>query len=160
MATTTAKPARSKIVERVMEGPDGRQHRLQINLGESPASWLFARRRLSRRQYEAAEQIRADWERAGMSARVTMNWDVSASLARSSRGRHAPDPSLTQISARDRLNGALGAAGPGLCDILWRVICACEGLAAAERALGWPSRAGKLVLGFALDRVADYYRLG
>jgi hypothetical protein len=42
---------------------------------------------------------------------------------------------------------------------LWRVVCACEGLAAAETALGWPSRAGKLVLGFGLDRVADFYRL-
>ena len=155
-----AKSAENNIVERLIEGPDGREHRLQINLGESPASWLFARKRLSRRQYEAAEQIRTDWERAGMAARVTMNWDVSSSLSRSSRGRHAPDPSLAQLSARDRLNGALGAAGPGLCDVLWRVICACEGLAAAERALGWPSRAGKLVLGFALDRVADYYRLG
>jgi hypothetical protein len=29
----------------------------------------------------------------------------------------------------------------------------------AETALGWPARAGKLVLGMALDRVADYYRL-
>lgn len=157
---TTARLSGSNIVERMIAGPDGREHRLQINLGESPASWLFARKRLSRRQYDAAEQIRTDWERAGMAARVTMNWDVSASLSRSSRGRHAPDPTLAQLSARDRLNGALSAAGPGLCDILWRVICACEGLGAAEHALGWPSRAGKLVLGFALDRVADYYRLG
>ena len=29
----------------------------------------------------------------------------------------------------------------------------------AETALGWPARAGKLVLGLALDRVADYYRI-
>jgi hypothetical protein len=29
----------------------------------------------------------------------------------------------------------------------------------AETALGWPARAGKLVLGLALDRVADFYRL-
>jgi hypothetical protein len=29
----------------------------------------------------------------------------------------------------------------------------------AETALGWPARAGKLVLKMALDRVADYYRL-
>ncbi|WP_257211743.1 DUF6456 domain-containing protein, partial [Sphingobium sp. IP1] len=34
------------------------------------------------------------------------------------------------------------------------------GLGPAERALGWPSRAGKLVLGLALDRVADWYRVG
>ena len=29
----------------------------------------------------------------------------------------------------------------------------------AESALGWPARAGKLVLTIALDRVADYYRI-
>jgi hypothetical protein len=29
----------------------------------------------------------------------------------------------------------------------------------AESALGWPARAGKLVLTFALDRVANYYRV-
>jgi hypothetical protein len=29
----------------------------------------------------------------------------------------------------------------------------------AESSLGWPARAGKLVLVLALDRVADYYRI-
>jgi hypothetical protein len=29
----------------------------------------------------------------------------------------------------------------------------------AETALGWPARAGKLVLGLALDRLAKYYRI-
>ncbi len=115
---------------------------------------------LSRRQYEAAEVIRADWERAALSARVTMNRESAAAPSRQSRGApRLADPTMKQIAARDRVFGALDAAGPGLNDILWRVVCACEGLAAAEHALGWPIRAGKLVLGFALDRVADFYRL-
>jgi hypothetical protein len=50
-------------------------------------------------------------------------------------------------------------AGSGLSDILWRIVCAGEGMRDAETALGWPARAGKLVLAMALDRVADYYRL-
>lgn len=153
------KPAQ-RMVEQMIEGPDGKAHRLLVNLGESPASWLFARNMLTRRQFEAAEAIRSDWERAAMGARVTMNWEVAAAPSRTHRfGHGAPDRSLAQIGARDRLHGALGAAGPGLSDILWRVVCACEGLGAAEQSLGWPSRAGKLVLSFALDRVADYYRL-
>ncbi len=158
-ATGHAREA-GRLVERDVEGPDGKRHRLLVNLGESPVSWLHARGILQRRQFEAAEAIRADWERAAMGARVTMDWDSAAAPSRQRRAaapRH--DPTLREVAARDRLNGALAAAGPGLSDILWRVVCACEGLAAAEQALGWPMRAGKLVLGFALDRVADYYRI-
>jgi len=152
--------AAEKLVERVIEGPDGRPHKVTVNLGESPVSWLHARRILNRRQYEAAEAIRRDWERAAMSAQVTMLWDNAASPARAARGApEMPERTEMQIAARARLHDALGVAGPGLSDILWRVVCACESLNAAEQALGWPTRAGKLVLGFALDRVADYYRI-
>jgi hypothetical protein len=64
-----------------------------------------------------------------------------------------------QIDARRRFEGAVAAAGPGLSDILWRVVCSGEGMREAETALGWPARAGKLVLVLALDRIADYYRI-
>jgi hypothetical protein len=64
-----------------------------------------------------------------------------------------------QLRAKERFQAAVDAAGPGLSDILWRVVCAGEGMRDAETALGWPARAGKLVLTLALDRVADYYRL-
>ena len=78
-------------------------------------------------------------------------------------GRRGPaeplDPTLAQIAARRRFDAAVAAAGPGLADILWRVVCAGEAMAAAEKALGWPTRAGKLVLGLALDRLADHYAL-
>ena len=43
--------------------------------------------------------------------------------------------------------------------MLWRVVCAGEGLETAERALGWPVRAGKLVLQLALDRLVVHYRI-
>jgi hypothetical protein len=58
-----------------------------------------------------------------------------------------------------RFEAAVAAAGPGLQDILWRVVCAGEGMREAETALGWPARAGKLVLTLALDRVAGFYRM-
>lgn len=149
-----------RLEERMIEGPDGKAHRLLVNLAESPVSWLHSRRMLSRRQYDAAEAIRRDWERAAMGARVTMNWDVAAAPSHGRRAAQAlPDHGPAHAAARDRLHGALAAAGPGLSDILWRVACACEGMSAAEQALGWPVRAGRLVLGLALDRVADYYRV-
>jgi len=152
--------ATGRLIAQEIEGPDGERCTVMVNLGESPASWLYTHKLLSRRQFDASETIRRDWERAAMGARVTMSWESAAAPSRSRRGGPGgPDRSLRQIAARERLHGALAAAGPGLSDILWRVACACEGLGAAERALGWPARAGKLVLGFALDRIADYYRI-
>ena len=70
------------------------------------------------------------------------------------------DPSERQIAAKSRFDKAVKAAGPGLADILWRVVCAGEAVGIAEKAMGWPARSGKLVLGLALDRVAGFYRIG
>lgn len=149
-----------RFIEREIEGPDGATHRLLVNPAESPVSWLYSRKMLSRRQFDAAETIRRDWERAAMGARVTMNWDVAAAPSHGRRAAHGmPDGGMGQAAARTKLHAALDAAGPGLTDVLWRVACAGESVGAAEQALGWPMRAGKLVLGFALDRVADYYRI-
>jgi hypothetical protein len=61
------------------------------------------------------------------------------------------DLSASQIDARQRFDAAIAAAAPGLSDILWRIVCAGEGMLEAETALGWPARAGKLVLTIALD---------
>jgi hypothetical protein len=130
-----------------------------VNLTESPLGWLRARGHVTDRQFDAGERLRMDWEKAQLPPRITMTWD-SAPIARS-RGGSAPgvDPSSTQIDAKRRFEDAVASAGPGLGDILWRVVCAGEGMREAESALGWPARAGKLVLSLALDRVADYYRI-
>lgn len=130
-----------------------------VNATESPLGWLLARGHVSQRQFDAGEQLRLDWERAQLSPSVTMRWDA----APLSRGRGGARPQLlpaeTQLRARERFEAAIAAAGPGLSDILWRVVCAGEGMRDAEMALGWPARAGKLVLTIALDPVADHYRL-
>ena len=130
-----------------------------VNLAESPLSWLMARGLLSQRQIDAGEQLRLDYERAALGARVTMVWDAPPT-SRIARG--APNPggaTLSQLSAKARFDAALSAAGAGLSDILWRVVCAGEGVPVAEKALNWPARSGRLVLGMALDRLADFYRI-
>jgi hypothetical protein len=130
-----------------------------VNLMESPLGWLQARGLVSQRQFDAGERLRGDFTIAGLGARVTMRWDAAPVAARRA-GPAAPlDPTLAGIAARHRFDGAIAAAGTGMGDILWRVVCSGEGLEAAERALGWPRRAGKLVLLMALDRIADYYGL-
>jgi hypothetical protein len=144
-------------IEQLIEDPDGRAQRVMVHIGESPIAWLYARGHLTERHYLAGDLLRQDWEKAGLGARVTMRWDVTPRGGKTA-GRPG-DPTLMQLSARDRFDGAIRAAGPGLADILWRVVCAGEGLGAAEKALGWPNRAGKLVLTLALDRVASWYRV-
>lgn len=130
-----------------------------VNLAESPLGWLLSRSLVTRRQFDAGERLRADWERAQLAPRVTMSWNA-APMA-SGRGGSSPQPDLggAQIDAKRRFEAAIESAGSGLSDILWRVVCAGEGMREAESALGWPARAGKLVLTIALDRIADYYRI-
>jgi hypothetical protein len=128
-----------------------------VNLAESPLGWLKARGMVSGRQFEAGERLRGDWETAGLAPRVTMRWDASPSSSGRRGASEGIDPTMAQISAKRRMEGAMAAAGPGMQDILWRVACAGEGLEGAEKALGWPKRAGKLVLLMALDRVADHF---
>lgn len=130
-----------------------------VNLAESPLGWLKARGLVTPRQYEAGEKLRGDWEKAGLGPRVTMCWDAPPA-ERNARGPADHEaPTLVQVAARKRFDLAARAVGPGLRDVLWRVVCAGEGMREAETALGWPARAGKLVLGMALDRLADHYRI-
>jgi hypothetical protein len=130
-----------------------------VNLVESPLGWLRSRDLISARQFDAGEQLRMDWERAQLSPSTTMRWDA-APMGRTARGPANPaEATHKQLAARRRFEAAAAAAGAGLSDILWRIVCAGEGMREAERALGWPARAGRLVLGLALDRLADHYRL-
>ncbi|MET3713571.1 hypothetical protein ABIC65_004303 [Sphingomonas trueperi] len=143
----------------LVERSTGKGRSVTVNLGESPLDWLRARGHVDARQYEAGERLRGDYETASLGPSVTMRWDPAP---REGGRRSAPeplDPTLAQIAAKRRFDAAIAAVGGGLSDILWRVVCAGEGLGAAEKGLGWPSRAGKLVLCLALDRVADHYRL-
>jgi hypothetical protein len=130
-----------------------------VNLAESPLAWLRARGRVSVRQFDAGEQLRRDYERASLGPSVTMRWDAGGVNGPKGAVPGAIDRTTAQLSAKRRFDAAIAAAGPGLSDILWRTVCACEAMPDAERALGWPARSGRLVLGMALDRVADFYTL-
>ena len=129
-----------------------------VNVAESPLAWLHARGHLSDVQYAAGEALCRDWERAQLAPGITMRWDVVR--IRGSGQDQSLSSAERQLAARARFDGAVAQAGPGLSDILWRVVCAGETLPDAERAMAWPVRSGKLVLRLALDRVAGFYRLG
>jgi len=127
-----------------------------VNLAESPLVWLHARGHLSDRLLDAGEALRSDYERAQLSPNVTMRWDPVRVKSTGERGLSASE---RQVAARQRFDGAIKAAGRGLEDILWRVVCAGEALPEAEKTLGWPARSAKLVLRIALERVAEFYRI-
>ncbi len=153
-----------KLVERELtaEGPRKKGGALKsrrsvtVNLGESPLGWLHAHGHLDDRLYSAGERLRADYERAQLAPSTTMRWDPVRSKTTGEQGLTASEK---QMAARTRFNGALKEAGSGLEDILWRVVCAGETIAMAEKALQWPTRSGKLVLQLALERVAGFYRI-
>jgi len=156
---------RPQLVERELtaEGPrraagaGKRRRSVTVNLAESPLSWLHARGHLDDRLFAAGETLRADYERAQLGARVTMRWEPVRTGGDPASGLA---PTERQVAAKARFDGAIAAAGRGLADVLWRVVCAGETLPEAEKALAWPTRSGKLVLRLALDRVAEFYRIG
>lgn len=127
-----------------------------VNQAESPITWLHARGHLPDRLFDAAERLRADYERAQLAPSITMRWDPVRITGGIDAGL---TPSERQLAAKRRFDAALHAAGSGLADVLWRVVCDGQSLPQAERALAWPARSGKLVLRLALERVADFYRL-
>ncbi len=153
-----------KLVEQELtsEGPRrgtgaaGKRRTVTVNVAESPIAWLHARGHLEDRLFHAGEALRNDYERAQLSANVTMRWDPVRVKTTGEQGLNAAEK---QLAAKQRFDGALAEAGKGLEDILWRVVCAGEGLPQAEKTLGWPARSGKLVLTLALERVADFYRI-
>ena len=129
-----------------------------VNMAESPLAWLHSRGHLSDVQFAAGECLSRDGDRAQLAPAMTMNWNPIR--VQGGGGEVSLNSSERQLAARAQFDGAVTAAGPGLSDILWRVVCAGETLPLAERALAWPVRSGKLVLRLALDRVAGYYRIG
>ncbi len=147
-----------ELAERAIDGSDApaqSRRSVAVNLAESPLGWLRSRALVDARQFEAGERLRADYEMAALGPRVTMRW-----AARVDGGAAGLDPTLAQIAAKRRFDAAMEGVGRGLRDILWRVVCAGEGLPVAEKALGWPQRAGRIVLTLALDRLGDHYGLG
>ncbi|RME68411.1 MAG: hypothetical protein D6782_01160 [Alphaproteobacteria bacterium] len=144
---------------------DGSRRAVAVNLAESPLYWLRARKDahgrplITQAQFEAGERLRGAYEAAHRAPAVTMRWDAPP-LGRTPRGApKAADATQTQLAAKRRVENALAAVGPGLADLLLRVCCHHQGLEAAERAFGWPQRSAKVVLGIALQRLAQHFGL-
>jgi hypothetical protein len=141
---------------------DGRLQTVTVNDNESPLAWLARRQdkngkpMLEPFQFEAGERLRADYQFAGLSAKVTANWDPAAA----GNPNNQNDMGMLQdniLAARQRVVRAMAAVGPELSGVLVDVCCHLRGLEEAEKAEGWPQRSGKVVLQLALSRLARHY---
>ncbi|MEM8854925.1 MAG: DUF6456 domain-containing protein [Pseudomonadota bacterium] len=134
---------------------------VQLNAAESPLAWLSTRRdksgapMITPEQSLAGHRLFADYERGHQRARTTQAWD--ASCVRGSTRRDGMTVSEAASDARRRVEKALAAVGPGLCDVLVGVCCDQLGLEAVEKQNRWPARSAKVILRLALDRLAAHY---
>jgi hypothetical protein len=151
---------------RILPDPEtGDLAQAQVNLGESPLGWLARRRGpdgnpfLGADEVEAGERLRQDFEMAQMGPRLAQDWGRFLTPA-GPRGRVPDAPGGDGAArARERVNAAVAALGPGLGDVVLRVCCFLEGLEACERRMGWSARSGKVVLKIALQRLSEHHGL-
>jgi hypothetical protein len=145
----------------------GVRRQVTVNEAESPLGWLRSRKDRNGKpligdaQFEAGERLRADYWFAHMSPRVTANWSALAPAERSRRSAPTNAAMLRDevLAAKERVMRALMAVGPEISGVLVDICCELKGLEEAEKANGWPQRAGKVVLQIALTRLAKHYGL-
>lgn len=133
----------------------------EVNVAESPLSWLRSRAGgayLTGEEHQAGERLREDFAMAQLTPRLTVDWDRP--FGTSGGGNGVESISAAAMAARKRVARALSGVGPGLSDVLIAVCCFLHGLEECEKKLSWPRRSAKLVLKFALQRLAAHYRIG
>ena len=141
--------------------------RARYGNAESAVS-ILARRRdkdgepfLSAALVTAAERLREDFVTAQLSGLPLEPVETFLSKVEN-RKKSGPNlaPPGTRAATR-RFVAVLRDLGPGLGDVALRCCCYGEGVEAAETALGWSARSGKIVLRIALHRLRLHYdRMG
>lgn len=129
----------------------------------TPLLWLYSRkdrsgkRGISDIEFAAGERLRAELTFAGLSPRVTMDWqglgviDGGTSLGL--------NPTEAAIAARQRVRQALLAVGPECAGVLTDLCGFLKGLEQIEQERNWPRRSAKIVVQMALAALARHYGL-
>jgi len=136
----------------------GRHRTVMVDEAESVISRLKRRGVIDAVQFDAGEKLRRDFTLAQLMPRLGV--DLTAPVL-SGRRAYRAETAMTDtvLAAKQRFNKAMQAAGPGLSDLLFDVVCHLRGLEDAERAYGWPHRSARVVLGIALTALARHYGL-
>ncbi|MEZ5872385.1 MAG: DUF6456 domain-containing protein [Nitratireductor sp.] len=135
---------------------------VSVNEFESPLSRLHSRKDKNGKswidadEFAAGERIRADFERAGLSPRITAGWDTPTG-GRSGPRNLAGELSDFALDAKRRLHHATDMLGPELAGTVLDICCFLKGLEQVERERSWPPRSAKLMLRTALRMLAIHY---
>lgn len=130
-------------------------------------AWLRARRDkggqpyLSAEAFQAGERLRAEFHRAHMNPRVTVDLDAVPRTRDEQRGaaggmRDIPD---SRAAAAERVRRALAAVPAELSGLMLDVCCHDLGLQVAEIRHGAPQRSAHFLLKIALNELARHYGL-
>lgn len=156
--------AQHKPLRKTVLREDGEEQPVLVDDGEGPLTWLRQRKGkdgeplIDESQFAAGERLRRDLTLSQMLPKVTAHWGGAVNDGR----RGAADPASAtdaMIAARQRVRAALSAVGSDFSGLLLDVCGFGRGLAEIERERGWPARSAKLLLDFALDRLAAHYGL-
>lgn len=151
------------VVLQSIEAPEGRRD-VFVNQRESPLLWLARRKGaqgqplISTTAFIAGERLRADFERAGLSPRVSIDWSRFG-MGASSRGGTETNASDAMLAARMRMRKAIDAMGERLAGPVIDICCFLKGLELVERERGWKKRSAKHVLAEGLAILARHYGL-
>ncbi|UVF18278.1 DUF6456 domain-containing protein [Microvirga terrae] len=134
--------------------------RVRVDSEESPLDWL--RRRKGRNgeplideaSYQAGDRLRTDIMLAGLLPGVTARFDGMPKSAGPVTPGEATD---RMVAARQRLRNAFDALGGDFSDLLLDLCGFLKGLEQIERERQWPARSAKVVVRFALARLAEHY---
>ena len=112
-------------------------------------------------EFDAGERLRAEFQFAQLTPRITSSWSQTATLGRTQRAAPGAGVELRDgvEAARTRVRRALVAAGPDLAGVLVDVCCHFRSMRDIERHGRLPQRSGKLLLKMALTALARHYGL-
>lgn len=124
--------------------------RLYSRKDKKGVSWI------DHNEYQAGERLRADFEKAQLSPKISAHWGVSVA-GKSRSDNSANDISDFALDAKIRLEKSIEALGPELSGVALDVCCFLKGLEIVEREKGWPPRSAKLLLKTALSILVRHY---
>lgn len=144
----------------ILQGQD--RHRVKVNRRESPLMWLSRRKGrdgaplIAPSYFIAGERLRSDFEKAGLSPRMSIDWSRFGMGTSATTGQDGSAYDA-QWGAKVRFRKAVEVMGPDLAGPVIDICCFLKGLESVERERGWKQRSAKHILSKGLALLAKHY---